>query len=56
MQPQFEVNLKTESLIELLDELFGDWQSIKKQLCRKNMTFQGEIRLQNCLPMLLHML
>lgn len=32
LQPQFEVNLKTESLMELLDELFGDWQSIKKTI------------------------
>ena len=30
LPPQFEVNMKTESLMELLDELFGDWQSIKK--------------------------
>lgn len=32
LQPQFEVNMKTESLMELLDELFGDWQSIKKTI------------------------
>lgn len=32
LQPQFEVNMKTASLMELLDELLGDWQSIKKTI------------------------
>ncbi len=30
LAPQFEVNIKTEALMSMLDEVYGDWQCIKK--------------------------
>ncbi len=30
LAPQFEVNIKTEALLTILNELYGDWQCIKK--------------------------
>lgn len=30
LAPQFEVNIKTKALMSMLDEVYGDWQCIKK--------------------------
>lgn len=32
LAPQFEVNIKTEALMSMLDEVYGDWQCIKKNV------------------------
>ena len=43
--PQFEVNLKTEKLLEILNETFGGWETIKTSVRNQ----QYDIPRKNCI-------